>query len=512
MSAPFSLHVLVDALRAAGELVTVEGTLPEIGTGISDDSRGISPGGVFIAVRGSAGDGHDYLAAAQAGGATAAIVEDAGHTTLPRIVVRDGRRAAGVAASAAYGWPVRQLSLVGVTGTSGKTTTVAMLRHLLDSSETPCASIGTLGALLGSAGAPFPGGAGLTTPGPVELQRLLRALVDAGVRRVAMEVSSHALDQRRIEGVRFDVAVFTNLTRDHLDYHLSMELYLAAKSRLVEYLSPTGTAVVNADVQTWRALPPAPFIVRYGLGRAPLHAERLDATRHVASLADTHADVRATDIVYAPSGSAWTLQAGGQQAPVMLPLIGDFNVSNALGAAAAAFTLGLPIPLIAERLSTLPQVPGRLERILDHPAVLRDYAHKPDAMERALDAVRPFTPGRLIVLFGCGGDRDKGKRPIMGAIAERKGDVVILTSDNPRTEDPERILDDIEAGMTRPHERIEDRRAAIERAMELATVGDVVVLAGKGHETYQIRGATTYPFDEKEIVAEIAASRMVRRA
>ena len=188
--------------REAGELVTVEGTLPEIGRGISDDSRGISRGGVFIAVRGSAGDGHDYLAAAQAGGATAAIVEDSRRTTLPRIVVRDGRRAAGVAASAAYGWPVRELSLVGVTGTSGKTTTVSMLRHLLDSPETPCASIGTLGALVGSAGAPFPGGAGLTTPGPVELQRLLRALVDAGVRRVAMEVSSHALDQRRIEGVR----------------------------------------------------------------------------------------------------------------------------------------------------------------------------------------------------------------------------------------------------------------------------------------------------------------------
>ena len=506
------MRVVLDALREAGELVSVEGTLPETGTGIADDSRVVSLGGLFVAVRGSARDGHDYLAAAQAGGATAAIVEDAGRTTLPRLIVRDGRRAAAVAASAAHGWPVRHLSLIGVTGTSGKTTTVSMLRHLLDEPQNPCASIGTLGVLVGSAGASLPGGTGLTTPGPVELQQVLRALVDAGVRRVAMEVSSHALDQRRIDGVRFDVVVFTNLTRDHLDYHGSMELYLAAKLRLVSYLAPTGTAVVNADVETWRALPWSPRTVRYGLGATPLQAHSVTTTGHAASASNAVEDVRATDIVYAPSGSAWTLQAGGQQDSVLLPLIGDFNVSNALGAAAAALALGLPNSVVAARLSTLPQVPGRLERILDDPAVFRDYAHKPDALERALDAVRPFTPGRLIVLFGCGGDRDKGKRPIMGEIAERKGDLVILTSDNPRTEDPERILDDIEAGMTLPHERIEDRRAAIKRAMQVATVGDVVVLAGKGHETYQIRGSTSYPFDEKAIVAEIAASRSVGNA
>ena len=266
--------------------------------------------------------------------------------------------------------------------------------------------------LVGSEGSPLPGGSGLTTPGPVEFQRVLRLLVDAGVRRVAMEVSSHALDQRRVEGVRFDAAVFTNLTRDHLDYHGTMEAYLAAKARLIAHLSPGGAAVVNDDVDSWHALPPAPRLVRYGL-------------------ASPRAEARASGATYGPEGSRWVLRLPDATAEVSLPLIGDFNVANALAAAAAAWALGHPGPEIARALARLPQVPGRLERVLDHPTVLRDYAHKPDALERALRAVRPFTPGRLIVVFGCGGDRDRGKRPIMGGIAEREADVVILTSDNP---------------------------------------------------------------------------------
>ncbi|ODT02744.1 MAG: UDP-N-acetylmuramoyl-L-alanyl-D-glutamate--2,6-diaminopimelate ligase [Gemmatimonadetes bacterium SCN 70-22] len=487
MTSLASLAAIVDALRDAGVLVETLGTLPLTARSVTDDSRHVAPGALFIAVRGSVHDGHDFLAAAEGGGAAAAIVEDPGRTTLPRIVVRDGRRAAAVAAAAAHGFPGRSLSFVGVTGTSGKTTTVSMLRHLLDAPGTPAASIGTLGVLVGSEGAPLPGGAGLTTPGPVELQRLLRLLVDAGIRRVAMEVSSHALDQRRVEGVRFDAAVFTNLSRDHLDYHPSMEAYLAAKARLVSHIAPGGIAVVNDDVDTWRSLPPAPRVVRYGVSSA-------------------RADVRAAGVTYTPAGSAWRLVTPAGEAPVTLPLIGDFNVANALGAAAAAWALGLSPAGVAARLSSLPQVPGRLEKILDRPTVLRDYAHKPDAMERALAAVRPFTTGRLIVVFGCGGDRDRGKRPIMGAIAERLADVVIVTSDNPRTEDPERILDEIEAGMQRPHERLEDRRAAIARALAIAAPGDVVVLAGKGHETYQIRGTTSHPFDEKRIVHELATS------
>jgi UDP-N-acetylmuramoyl-L-alanyl-D-glutamate--2,6-diaminopimelate ligase len=210
-------------------------------------------------------------------------------------------------------------------------------------------------------------------------------------------------------------------------------------------------------------------------------------------------------VTFVPTGSAWTLVTPSGSHGVTLPLIGDFNVSNALGAAAAAWALGMPAGTIAERLSTLPQIPGRLERILERPLVLRDYSHTPDSLERALRAVRPFTAGRLIVVFGCGGDRDRGKRPLMGGIAERDADLAIITSDNPRTEDPERILDEIEAGMhARAHERIEDRRAAIARALDVATDQDVVLLAGKGHETYQIRGTTSYPFDEREIVRELA--------
>jgi UDP-N-acetylmuramoyl-L-alanyl-D-glutamate--2,6-diaminopimelate ligase len=416
------------------------------------------------------------------------MVEDARGTDLPCLVIGDSRRASALAAAAAYGHPGSSLALVGVTGTNGKTTTVGLLRHLLDDAAAPAASIGTLG-VLGAGGEALPGGSGLTTPGPVELQRLLRALADSGVRRIAMEVSSHSLEQRRVEGLRFAAAVFTNLTHEHLDYHGTMEAYGTAKARLVEYLAEDGIAVVNADDQAWNGLDAgASRRLRFGLRAAAL-------------------DVTARDVRYGSEGSAWTLVAGGRSEAVTLPLLGDFNVMNALAAGAAAWGLGLDVPTIAARLSSAPQVPGRLERVLDHPTVLRDYAHKPHALESALRAVRPFTPGRLIVVVGCGGDRDRAKRPLMGAIAERDADAVILTSDNPRTEDPERILDEIETGMTRPHERIEDRREAIARALAMAGTGDVVVLAGKGHETYQIRGTTRLPFDEREIVRELAASR-----
>jgi UDP-N-acetylmuramoyl-L-alanyl-D-glutamate--2,6-diaminopimelate ligase len=301
-----------------------------------------------------------------------------------------------------------------------------------------------------------------------------------------MEVSSHSLDQRRVEGIHFDAAVFTNLTRDHLDYHKTMDAYLAAKARLVSYLTPAGAAVINADDPHWVQLPPAPRRVTFsGTGRP--------------------ADVRALDVRFVPRGSAWQLDMGGVIQDVSLPLLGDFNVDNAVGAAAAAWALGWTPATIAARLSTVPQVPGRLEIVHEAPVVLRDYAHTPDALQRALQAVRPFTRGRLIVVFGAGGDRDTGKRPQMGAVAEQLADVVILTSDNPRTEDPERILDDIEAGMTRGHERIEDRSLAVSRALDMAKRDDVVLLAGKGHETYQVRGTTHYPFDERAIVGQYFA-------
>ena len=488
MTPAVSTAAVVDALAARGLLAGVRGTLPEACASITDDSRAAGPGAAFVAVRGTQRDGHDFLDAAAAAGATAAIVEDPTRTALPAIVVRDGRVAAAVAAAAFYGEPARTLRLAAVTGTNGKTTTVGLLRHLLDEPSAPAASIGTLGVLIGSAGEPMPGGGGLTTPGPVELQRVLRLLVDRGVRRVAMEVSSHSLDQRRVEGVEFDVGVFTNLTRDHLDYHGSMDAYLAAKALLVDHVRRDGALVVNADDPAWRALAAG--------GRRVLRCS-------VAGRAHGWSEA----VRFTPGGSEWTLHLPGAPAmPLRLPLIGDFNVANALAAALAAHAVGVAAADVASRLAGAPQVPGRLELLNERPAVLRDYAHTPDALARALEAVRPFARGRLVIVFGCGGDRDRGKRPEMGAIAEARADAVIITSDNPRTEDPERILDDIEAGMTRGrHRRVEDRRAAIREAMADAGADDVVLLAGKGHETYQIRGTTSYPFDERAIVAELAA-------
>ena len=484
---PIPTERIAVALASANLLVDVRGALPEWVTSADDDSRRVQPGGLFVAVRGSERDGHDFLDRAGAAGAAAAVVEDPSRTPLPALVVRDGRRAAAITAAAAFDFPARRLRLAGVTGTNGKSTTVHIIRHLLDEPGKRAASIGTVGVLVGSEGAPLPQAGGLTTPGPFELQSVLRRLVDAGVRRVAMEVSSHALDQRRVDGLAFDAVVFTNLTRDHLDYHGSMTAYRRAKARLVEHLAPAGTLVVNADDAAWRALK-APRRLTFGV-------------RH-------HAAFRATGVSYEPNGSRWTLHAGGASYRATLPLIGDFNVLNALGSAGAAASLGVPVAAIARGLATVPQAPGRLEVIHVEPMVLRDYAHTPDALERALGAVRPFTRGRLIVVFGAGGDRDKGKRPLMGRIAGRMADVAIVTSDNPRTEDPGRIVDDIEAGMKgTPHERVVDRRAAIARALELARPTDVIVLAGKGHETYQVRGTEKFPFDEREIVAELASAR-----
>ena len=476
------------ALSAANLLVETRGVLPASVTGIADDSRRVTAGGLFVAVKGSERDGHAYLSAARDAGAAVAIVEEPRGTTLPAIVVRQGRVAAATAASAAFDFPGRQVRLIAVTGTNGKSTTVHIIRHLLDRENARAASIGTVGVLVGSAGEPLLDDPGLTTPGPIDLQRILRRAVDAGVRDVAMEVSSHALDQHRIDGIAFETAVFTNLSRDHLDYHKTMDAYLAAKARLTQYLTPHGTVILNGDDPAWRAL--------------------ATDRRKVTFSTRVGAEVHSANAAFGPRGSRWRLVVDREHADVQLPLIGDFNISNALGAAAAAYALGMRVNDIAERLSSVPQVPGRLEVVHTAPTVLRDYAHTPDALERALGAVRPFTTGRLIAVFGCGGDRDRGKRPQMGAVAARLADHVIVTSDNPRTEDPEKILDDIEEGMRgAPHERVEDRRAAIAQALERAGPDDVVLLAGKGHETYQIRGTEKLPFDERLIVAELAGAR-----
>jgi UDP-N-acetylmuramoyl-L-alanyl-D-glutamate--2,6-diaminopimelate ligase len=482
-----SVNAIKTALAERGLLVGVSGEIPEEASGISDDSRKVARGDLFIAVKGWSSDGHDFLDAASKRGAAVAIVEDPSRTTLPSLIVREGRRAAALASATAYGHPARNLRLLGVTGTNGKTTTTSIMRHLFDDGDGSSASIGTLGVLVGSEGEILPGGGGLTTPGPVELQRILRALADRGVRTIAMEVSSHSLDQRRVDGLEFDVAVFTNLTRDHLDYHGTMESYLEAKARLLDYLKAQGTAIINADAPEWQSLKPR--------------------SRPLTFAAREPADVCAQDVRYTSEGSEWRLVTPRGSADVSLPLIGDINVENALAAAATAFALGQTPTAIASRLRTVPQVAGRLEIISTRPTVLRDYAHTPDALTRSLRTARAFTRGKLIVVFGCGGDRDKGKRPLMGEIAERCADCAIVTSDNPRTEDPDAIIDDIEAGMrASKHQRVTDRLSAIQRAIDMAEDGDIVLLAGKGHETYQIRGTTSYPFDEKEIVREMTGS------
>ena len=463
--------------------------LPSI-TGLTADTRTIAPGMLFCAVRGAVQDGHAFVGDAAKHGAVAAVVETAQAARLPQIEVREGtsRRAAAVAAEAFFDHPAARLHLVGVTGTNGKTTSVTLARHVLGA-RWPTGSIGTLGCF-DPAGHPVESEAGnLTTPGPIDLQATLAALLDAGAAAAAMEVSSHSLDQGRVDGLRFRAGIFTNLTRDHLDYHKTFDAYFAAKARLVSYLAPDGLAVINADDPTWAKLPAAPRRITFG---------------------ETAGDVTARDVVVDATGARFALVTVSGRHPVTLPLLGRFNVANALGVAACAVGLGVPPATVAERLSSAPQVPGRMERIATDPCVvLRDYAHTPDALERALETMRQITAagGRVIVVFGAGGDRDRGKRAPMGEIAARLADIAVVTSDNPRTEDPERILDDVEAGMgNRAHYRFVDRRAAIGQALELARQGDTLLLAGKGHETYQVIGATKEPFDEREVVRGLGAA------
>ena len=468
-------------LAESGELIEWPANVPAELTTVTTDSRAVKPGMLFAAYRGSSADSHDFLPQVQSAGAAAVMVERAVNGPLPAIMVRNGRRAAARAAALQFGDPAEALDLLAVTGTNGKTTSVHLLRHLFGE-EAPAGSIGTLGAVDGN-GKVLPGTENLTTPGPVELQGTLAALRDAGVKTVAMEASSHSLDQDRLHGLEFRAAVFTNLTRDHLDYHQTLDAYRAAKLKLTQYLTPGGWTITNADDRAWAGLN-GPQRVTFGITEP--------------------ADLRATGISGDSRGMRFTLEWRGGKARVNLPLLGRFNIENALGAAAAALALGRRLDAVAERLGSAPQVPGRMERVADSPCViLRDYAHTPDALTRALAAARPLTKGRLIVVFGCGGDRDRGKRPVMGGIAAKDADLAIVTSDNPRTEDPERILDDVEEGMgDTPHLRIVDRRQAIGRAVAIARPDDTVLLAGKGHETYQVIGKVKHPFDERDVVAD----------
>ena len=450
-------------------------------TGITDDSRQVKPGDLYCAIRGYADDGHRYLRSAAEAGATASLVEFEEHELdLLQIRVANTRRAAAIAAQVVYGDPADELKLVGVTGTNGKTTTVQLARHILGRAQ-PSASIGTLGVVAASGQWTT---TELTTPGPIDFARQLAELRKDGAEIVVAEVSSHALTQERVSAVTFDVGVFTNLTRDHLDYHTDFDDYRAAKARLLELLESDGVLVVNADETAWGTLE--------WQGRRSSFGVR------------EQADYAATDLRFGPGGSSWRLTTPDGAADVDLPLLGEFNVSNALGAAAVAGAVGLDVETVAAALSSAPPIPGRLEVLAREPLVIRDYAHTPDALRRALDALRPYVTGQLIVVFGCGGDRDRGKRELMGAAAAEGADYSFVTSDNPRTEVPETIIAEIVPGLGEaPHEQIVDRRAAIERAFQFAGPADAVLLAGKGHETYQVVGDERRPFDEAVIVQEL---------
>jgi UDP-N-acetylmuramoyl-L-alanyl-D-glutamate--2,6-diaminopimelate ligase len=491
MSRP--LQETIDALARAGMLIdapdAMAAPLPEI-TGLTADARRLEPGMLFCAVRGAVQDGHLFVPDAASRGAAAALVESRQPVSIPQVLVRNGRRAAATAAEAWYGRPAARLQMIGVTGTNGKTTSVLLCQHVL-SVLWPMGAIGTLGAFDPNGAAVTSEAGNLTTPGPIDLQATLAAMVERGAGGVAMEVSSHSLDQGRVEGLVFRAAIFTNLTRDHLDYHETFEAYFAAKAKLAGYLADAGLAVINADDAAWARLPHTPRRITFS------------ATAHPA-------DLSARDVRVDAKGARFTLVTTHGSYPVSLPLLGRFNVANALGVAACAVGLGIDPRTVAQRLSSAPQVPGRMERIAVDPCVmLRDYAHTPDALERALETIREVTPagGRVIVVFGAGGDRDRGKRAPMGEIAVRLADIAIATSDNPRTEDPDKILDDVEAGMSgRQHYRYVDRRAAIAQAMELARQGDTILLAGKGHETYQVIGTVKQPFDEREVVRSLGGN------
>jgi UDP-N-acetylmuramoyl-L-alanyl-D-glutamate--2,6-diaminopimelate ligase len=484
---PLTWAAALDELRRADLLVDapIHGADP---TGVGVDSRAIQSGMLYLALRGSQADGHRFVGDAVRRGAAAVMVEARQHAGVPEIVVRDSHRAALILGSAWYGHPARAMTLIGVTGTNGKTTTTGLIRHLFNEHET-AGSIGTLGAFDGRGQAVSSTAGSLTTPGPVDLQATLAVMRERGTTHVAMEASSHSLDQRRLDGVTFAAGVFTNLTRDHLDYHGTMESYLCSKLRLSSLLGLNGVEIVNLDDSAWLVMPPRSPRVTFGL--------------------HSSAEVRATDLILDAGGSRFTLSGRFGSADVALPLLGDFNVANALAAAATGLALGQPISIVAGRLSAAPQVPGRMERISDSPCiVLRDYAHTPDALERALTSLRPLTTGRLIVVFGCGGDRDRGKRPLMGRIAAEHAHLSIVTSDNPRTENPDAIIDDIEQGMAgMAHLRITDRLAAIRAALDEGRTGDTILLAGKGHETYQVIGSEKIDFDEREIVEKMVRGK-----
>lgn len=478
-------------LSAAGVAVLARRGEAEV-TAVTADSRRVGEGACFVAVRGPQADGHQYIAQAVAAGAAAVICEDAAAVPEGPAVatLASTARDIGPVAQAFFGWPARHLKLVGVTGTKGKTTFTYLVRHILAHCGIDAGLIGTIAYEF--AGRKIP--ADNTTPGAVALAEMMGQMVDAGLKHAVMEVSSHALHQHRTAGLSFAAAAFTNLTGDHLDYHGTPEAYLDAKGLLFSTLEPTATAVINRDDPAWSKLS---ALTR---GRVLLYA--------VEPAGEARADLVARGVNITSSGTKFHLCFNGSRAAVHTNLIGLHNVSNCLAAAGACAALGLELEAIAQALSLPVQVPGRCQRVGGGGdfEVIVDYAHTDDSLANTLSALRPLTAGRLIVLFGCGGDRDRTKRPRMARVAQELADRVVLTQDNPRTEKPEQIFEDILAGFDvagRSKLTVEpDRRAAIRLAIGQARKGDVVVLAGKGHENYQIIGTQKRHFDDAEVAAE----------
>ncbi len=488
---------LMELLADIGPVETAGNMDAEI-TGVQSDSRRVRRGDLFVAVRGEKADGCQFISDAISAGAAAVVCEETAGATLsvPHVRVSNARAALALLADCFHGRPSLRLKMAGVTGTNGKTTTSFLAASILEAAGIPTGVVGTVSYRFGSRELPAPN----TTPGADELQELLAQMLQAGMKAVVMEASSHALTQHRTDGVAWDVAAFTNLTQDHLDYHKTMEAYFEAKKSLFLQLGTGGkkaSAVLNRDDPRFedlrQAAPAGVRILSYGFSpEADLRAEGSEAT------------IR---------GCRFTLIDGGNRMEVSTPLCGAHNVSNSLAAAAMAMALGADLAAVARGIAAVASVPGRLQPV-EIPAgpprfsVFVDYAHTEDALRRVLGTLRPLTRGRLIAVFGCGGGRDRLKRPLMGRAVGELSDFSIVTSDNPRFEEPSAIVQEIVAGLgTRKNFRVTlDRREAIRGALAMAGDGDVVLLAGKGHETYQEIAGIRMPFDDRLVAREILES------
>ncbi len=474
---------LQDLISGLPDARLLQGGNPEI-TGLVTDSRKVKPGDLFVAGRDLLFDRHAYVPQAVAAGAVAVVVEEAVEAGSAAVVrVPSTQRATAILAEQFYGAPCNALRMVGVTGTNGKTTTVYLIRAILSAAGWQPGLISTVEHHLGAQ--PLP--SSNSTPEAHDLQRMFREMVRAGCRSVVMEVSSHGLALDRVYGIRFETAVFTNLSRDHLDFHKSAEAYLAAKALLFDNLDSDAQAVVNTDDPATETL----------LARCPAQVTGYGAS--------DRASVRILKGQTTWQGTALRLETPAGNLDLNLALKGRFNLWNAAAAVAVGLAMGIAPDRIAEAIREV-RVPGRFEEVNRGQAfgVIVDYAHTPDGLENLLKAARALTEGRLICIFGCGGDRDRGKRPEMGRVSAERADWTVVTSDNPRTEDPEAIIREILPGLgSAPHQVEPDRRRAILAAIQSATPGDLVVIAGKGHEDYQDIGRKKIHFDDREVAGEV---------